>query len=392
MPIRVSRLRPRNDLLPYFSQQKYRMPVDFIRKQGRPYSQSSRSLFYYRLGASASGKSAPLRKPEHGYNYWTQQVIEREPSFFSSVERYSGEDAFFVSQIARSDRHVVLGIADGVGGWQDQGINPAKFSHGLCRYMAEATFRPEKEQDLRPVSLLQKAYDQVLEDKTIIAGGSTACVASLEHNGQMEVGNLGDSGFVILQPGKVAYGSKPQTHEFNTPYQLSKLTPKMQSQRAIFGGAAQIAESPSAADNSHHTLRHGDVAVFATDGCWDNLSSMEVLDVISAVMQEEGHWTGGSKSTFGTAKESLVNRDSLRSSLAESQSSHKDLPGKLAYAVMRAAKIASHDTRRDGPFAKEVHKYFPGERYHGGKVDDICVLVCIAVEDGEAEMRPKAKL
>jgi len=311
-------------------------------------------------------------------NYWAQAYLQGpswRPPFFSSVEDMSGEDAFFISHVGRSRRHVVLGLADGVGGWQDQGVNPAYFSRGLCAYMAEATIRPETERDLKPVTLLEKSYAQVLKDKAIVAGGSTACIATLDLNGQMEVGNLGDSGFMILQPGKIAFKFEPQTHEFNTPYQLSKLTPRMEAQRAIFGGAAQIAEQPSAADVSHHRLDHGNVVVLATDGLWDNLSAMEVLEIISGIMQDAGHWTGGSRSG-SDAKESLVNGDSLRSASLE------ELPGQLAYAVMRAAKIASHDTRRDGPFAKEVHKAFPREAYSGGKVDDICVIVCIAVEDG----------
>ena len=40
------------------------------------------------------------------------------------------------------------------------------------------------------------------------------------------------------------------------------------------------------------------------------------------------------------------------------------------------------------------HKFFPGENFHGGKVDDIAVLVCIAVRDkeGPGSWVPKAKL
>jgi protein phosphatase PTC7 len=37
----------------------------------------------------------------------------------------------------------------------------------------------------------------------------------------------------------------------------------------------------------------------------------------------------------------------------------------------------------DGPFAKEVQKYYPNEDWRGGKVDDICVVVAIVVEEGK---------
>ena len=104
--------------------------------------------------------------------------------------------------------------------------------------------------------------------------------------------SLGDSGFVILQPGKVAFKSEPQTHAFNTPYQLSKLTAQMEAQRAIFGGAQQISEQPSASDVTNHSLRNGDVVLFGSDGLWDNLNAMEVHDIVSSIMGKEGHWTG----------------------------------------------------------------------------------------------------
>lgn len=156
----------------------------------RPYSQSETQTtpFIYRLGASSSGKITPLQEPKHGLNYFTSSVIESAAEgYFSSIKKYSGEDAFFMSHVASSNRYAIFGIADGVGGWQNQGIDPSKFSHGLCRYMAEGTGRPEKEGDLAPVNLLQRAYDLVLGDKKVHAGGSTAVVARMEPQGTMEV-------------------------------------------------------------------------------------------------------------------------------------------------------------------------------------------------------------
>ena len=52
----------------------------------------------------------------------------------------------------------------------------------------------------------------------------------------------------------------------------------------------------------------------------------------------------------------------------------------LAVNIVGEAKQASQNTRRDGPFAKEVHKFYPHEDYHGGKVDDICVVVAVVVD------------
>ncbi|PNS18523.1 hypothetical protein CAC42_5062 [Sphaceloma murrayae] len=347
----------------------------------RSYSDAKIPPFTYHVGASASGKRSKLRQAEHGVNFWTQKdVEERDPSIFTSIEKFSGQDAFFMAHIAKSKMHVVFSVADGVGGWEDQGVNPAAFSHGLCRYMAEATLRPEQQEDLRPIHLMQKAYDQVQKDKKIPAGGSTASVATVDATGYMEVANLGDSGFVILSPGKVNFKSEAQTSNFNTPFQMSKLTAQMKAQQAIFGGAITIQDTPSRSDITHHELEHGDVVVFGTDGLWDNLSAMEVLQIISVQMEKAGHWIAGSRS---------VDDDGLSSLLFPSRNPAEDLAGQMAYAVMKEAKVASLDARRDGPFAKEVHRWFPGEDYHGGKVDDIAVVVCVAIQHAQGSIKAK---
>ena len=74
---------------------------------------------------------------------------------------------------------------------------------------------------------------------------------------------------------------------------------------------------------------------------------------------------------------------------------HLQLQSKLATNIVSEAKSASLDTRRDGPFAKEVQRHYPGENYRGGKVDDICVVVAVVVEEkdkGEIRVKERAKL
>lgn len=43
-----------------------------------------------------------------------------------------GEDACFVSKWYPILNNSVLAVADGVGGWNDHGIDPAKYSRKLC--------------------------------------------------------------------------------------------------------------------------------------------------------------------------------------------------------------------------------------------------------------------
>ena len=151
-------------------------------------SQSSASPpFSYRLGASSCGKKSRLQPQENGKTQFNTSLLSGNPSFFTSTPRFSGEDAFFMAHIAQSNRYVAFGIADGVGGWSDSGVDPGKFSHGLCKYMAEKTYRPTHADDLRPLKLLQHGYDEVSKDTKIDAGGSTACIAAIQPNGSLEV-------------------------------------------------------------------------------------------------------------------------------------------------------------------------------------------------------------
>ena len=244
---------------------------------------------------------------------------------------------------------------------------------------------------VRPQMLLQTAYDAVMTNPRIQAGGCTACLGVMDGEGNLETANLGDSAYLLLGPGKVAYRSQIQTHAFNTPYQLSKVPAKMQAQHAIFGGSQHFSETPAQADAQKHRVRHGDVVVFATDGVWDNLSAQDTLEIVTRVMEEGGYWNSQHETLLNTALVSSIPA-SLPRDGAEVETF---LPGKLATAIMQQAKVAGLDRRRDGPFAKEVNMHFPQEGWSGGKPDDIAVVVCVAVDGnaGAPDEKPiKAKL
>lgn len=201
-----------------------------------------------------------------------------------------------------------------------------------------------------------------------------------------EIHSLGDSGFLVIGPGKVVVRSEMQTHAFNTPYQMSKVPPKMQAQYAIFGGSTHFSETPRDADVVKHQVQHGDIVLFATDGVWDNLSAQDVLGVVTKVMKEEGYWSAAGEETRLDEKKVRALPGKITEKTQESY-----LPGLLASAVMREAKIAGLDRKRNGPFAREVKFYYPNEGWEGGKPDDIAVVVAIAVENGDGDP-VKAKL
>lgn len=318
----------------------------------------------------------------------------------------SGHDAFFVSRVGDTGA-TAMGVADGVGGWVDSGVDPADFSHGLCDYVAAAAYehgagssRGVPAGDKPPTAiprardLLQAGYQAVCEDRSIRAGGSTACVAVASPQGTVDVANLGDSGYIQLRLGAVHAHTIPQTHAFNTPFQLSVVPPSVAARMAAFGGA-QLSDFPRDADITRHSVRHGDVLVFASDGVWDNLFNQDILRVVTKAMTSSGAWvTDGDTEAAGANNGGIRVVDDLRRFLSADESP-KDGPlslqSHLAIQLTAAAKAASINTKVDGPFAKEVQKWYPHENWRGGKVDDIVVVAAIVSDESKAGT-PKAKL
>lgn len=323
----------------------------------------------------------------------------------------SGQDAYFVAGVGSDSKTTAFAIADGVGGWSDHGIDPADFSHGLCSYMAETALSWGPEERLSPRRLLEIGYEKTIQDPFIKAGGSTACVAVTEGDGRMRIANLGDSGFLQLRLGTVHHYSNPQTHAFNTPYQMSLTPPEILAQAMVFGGLP-LNDKPDRADLADQMLRHGDVLVLATDGVWDNLHSQDILSIVSRHMRATGAWLRSDDQgyTISPVLSELVDhtlghqKHKLHLSNLTTDRSTNDpvkrpslgtLQSILAAAIAGEAKTASLNAKRDGPFAKEMQKQFPYDSWHGGKVDDIAVLVVVAVDETrgpKANENLKAKL
>lgn len=344
---------------------------------------SSSPKFSYHIAASFIAKDRPYDPSTHVFHFNPYNRIQPPRHRRKSSRPESGHDAFFVSRVNESGS-VAFGVADGVGGWVDSGVDPADFSHGLCDYMAAVAYEYPSGNDppLTARKLMQKGYEAVCEDPNVPAGGSTACVAIARPEGVLDVANLGDSGFLQLRLNAVHTYSEPQTHAFNTPFQLSVVPPSVAARMAAFGGS-QLCDLPRDADVTHHQLRHGDVLVFATDGVLDNLFNQEILRIASRVMATSGAWNMAANEavTVADSLESLTGSPYENNAANGKAKKAVTLQSLLATELVQAAKQASVNTKRDGPFAKEVKKYYPHENWHGGKVDDICVVIAVVSED-----------
>ncbi|KAJ6015073.1 hypothetical protein N7540_009664 [Penicillium herquei] len=380
-------------------------------------SDSTPSRISYRVAVSSSGKGRRFHPLKNAYNFDPNlsDAIgvskDRNPATRRRNRPDSGEDAFFVSRVGTHRQGtqttgdaeaVAFAVADGVGGWTESRVDPADFSHGICGHMANAALAwDESAEKLRPKQLLQAGYDQVAADPSIKAGGSTASVGIALPDGRVELANLGDSGSVLLRLAAVHHYSIPQTHGFNTPYQLSIIPPRMRAQASVFGGA-YLEDFPSDASVTNIQMQHGDVLILATDGVFDNLNNQDILKLISSRMILTGAWNatpdygigvsdslrdltvpGGLAFAFPPPPGASKSQKDMKEHEKEAASlgANLTLQSLLAASIAGEAKMASVDMRRDGPFAKEAQRYYPGDHYRGGKVDDICALVVVAIDE-----------
>ncbi|KAJ7449806.1 phosphatase 2C-like domain-containing protein [Mycena latifolia] len=253
---------------------------------------------------------------------------------------------------------VSLGVADGVGGWIDQGIDCSMFSQALMYYAHghfengwagepefDPTIRPPIEAppegvEMSPSECLQLAYRDILTDQSVEAGSSTACLLTLNSaTGLLRSANLGDSGFCIIRSSSIFYNSSPQTHAFNTPRQLAKL------QGARGRNQDSIRDSPKVAQQWDTRLRNGDIVILYSDGLADNVFPAEMLKICSLTMS------------------------GLESEAEQVQS--------LAAHLIHYARKCMF-SYKVSPFQLDARRH--RKSYQGGKVDDVTVVVALVRE------------
>lgn len=233
-----------------------------------------------------------------------------------------GEDAYFMGDNSRC-----MGVADGVGGWADIGVDAGEYSRLLMSSAMSAASRIDPAPDA-PQRILQAAYR-----KTNVRGSSTACVLVL-HGDELYAANLGDSGFMVVRGEDVIFQSPQQQHDFNFPYQL--------------GSPGTVSDSPSAAQIFSIKVQVGDVVIVGTDGLLDNVFPDQAA-AIAAVAYRKG-----------------------------------EPPQVAAQALTTFAQQRAADRRYMSPFAYAAQAM--GYYYLGGKMDDITVIVSYVTEAPAAPM------
>ncbi|XP_010556299.1 PREDICTED: probable protein phosphatase 2C 55 [Tarenaya hassleriana] len=225
-------------------------------------------------------------------------------------EDTGGEDAHFICPEEQA-----VGVADGVGGWADLGIDAGLYSRELMSNSVSA-IQDEPKGSVDPARVLEKAYTS-----TKAKGSSTACILALTDLGLHAI-NLGDSGFMVVRDGCTVFRSPVQQHDFNFTYQLE---------------SGNNGDLPSSGQVFTVQVAPGDIIISGTDGLFDNLYNNEITAVVV---------------------------QAVRGGLG---------PKVTAQKIAALARQRAEDRDRQTPFSKAAQD--AGFRYYGGKLDDITVVV-----------------
>lgn len=263
---------------------------------------------------------------------------------------------------------MAIGVADGVGGWTENGIDPSLFSQALMFYASKSASQAAANPStgVTPNHILAEAFERVLKEPLVVAGSATACVLTMDSsNGTLRSANLGDSGFVILRQGTgkhgVLHASPPQQLGFNTPLQLAKL-PKQWVQEG------SISNTPKDADAWECTLQHGDLIIVGTDGLFDNVDAKIEIPQFAKFIKEKHH-------TSYAARHAAAGKESRKDNSLEEDTEFVQV---LATNLVEYAKICQNSTTKQSPFEREAARY--GIHFPGGKIDDVALVCCLVIE------------
>lgn len=223
-----------------------------------------------------------------------------------------GEDAFFSHRYG-------IGVADGVGGYARENIDPAIYTRNVMRYCLNALKSTDIKKGMSSLEALN--YGAYMAHKEGSIGGCPATLVTIVEQKKASILNLGDCGTIIVRNGKLLYQSQQQQHSFNCPFQLPT-------------------DLPSSGEKQDIEIEVGDIVVCASDGVLDNV---EIDDIVH-------HLTD--------------NKIKSCTEIANDIGSH--------------ASANAQDTKYMSPFAK--HALAAGYRFRGGKLDDITVLIGMVTE------------
>ncbi|PVU99907.1 hypothetical protein BB559_000292 [Furculomyces boomerangus] len=274
----------------------------------------------------------------------------------------AGEDSLFHTL---NENNLVFGVCDGVGGWNDSGVDPSVFSRTLSAYTAESAQNQwliHSSDEINPKDVMRMGYGWMRQDDLELYGSSTILVLSLSLlTGKLNAAQLGDSSFMVYDRmgKKTVFVSPEQQHRFNMPYQLTGKIPtgrikpkkstvpfykpksKYSNDLDTFNDLKSLGyDTPLDSNEYQIPIKSGNVILAATDGLFDNVHQEEIENVLGM------------------------------------QFSSKNTPLNVGFAAQQLCLTAvlnylNKDT--DSPFSIRAKE--SGYNYLGGKPDDVTVVL-----------------
>ncbi|CAI5978777.1 unnamed protein product [Closterium sp. NIES-64] len=246
----------------------------------------------------------------------------------AKVEK-GGEDAVLISDVGAG----VLAVTDGVGGWAEDGVDPALYSNEFVGHLNDIIENAQDQDDLEPRELLRKAHSM-----TKSPGAATAVVAVFDGEySVLNVASLGDAGVRVVRGSEVVHKTTPHEHFFDCPFQ--------------FG--SESSDSADDAEVLSFSVQEGDTVVMASDGLFDNVFDKDIASIVKV---------------FSGPSHAHVSRTAT--ALAALAAKHA---GDKEYMAPYTLEALEHG--RDLP----VWQKMMGKKLSGGKQDDISVVVARVV-------------
>ena len=279
-----------------------------------------------------------------------RQIAWRKRGSF--IELDCGDDSFFVSNTYKA-----IGVADGVGGWRDHGVDASAMSNAL---MANAKLYTETHRTVRdPEEILRMAFNKTVADKKVAAGSSTACIATLSKRDDrhyLDVANLGDSGLMVVRNREMVHRVHEKVHGVTSPFQLSILPESLQT----------VAYKDRVEDCLRESIpvQEGDVILLGTDGLFDNR--------FNTTLASECGWIGEVQGSVLEQIPLIGNALSLMWS-TDSKIEYVD-PQRVAQRVVGDCYKTSTSKTEETPWSRMLQS-MGAEEARGGKVDDITLVL-----------------
>jgi len=285
-----------------------------------------------------------------------------------------GADAYYFDAETSS-----FGVADGVGEWEWRfKLSARAFADELMEGSKQAAVRVDasasRNLGAAATEMMQSGFDC-----TKSFGAATAIVAKLgNESDHIGLSCVGDSGLMLFRPETIgrhtSYSfvsrTKEQQHQFNMPFQLSRLPEPADYFKLMHDGMGALVaaatrmegkkvDEPSDADQYSWKVERGDLLVMGSDGLFDNLYQKEIQDICDcATSPFDVDGLGGSKPTDST------------------HPLEEELASRLAIALAQAAFLKSIDKNGNVPFNDHAKKV--NVNHTGGKTDDItCVCAWV---------------